>query len=351
MCDCKSNCYNNKLKSSHCETDCRNKCESMISNLCGCKKIHENEIYKSCNCQQHKSHDCKKSYQHDNKPVKTCNYEDDTTRLIYKKKCSHDPSRMNDLLVTVKVLYERLTKDVCQYARELEKFQDYYQRFDLNNEDMFLIMHKKIDILLELFFISVSNHLSISTNVKGVGEKIIKPVKDYGKSTTIKYQNICKTCADCDKKSYELCHSKNRFVGCRDFLKVQTTINVATYDNISIFKLFSIDCKSLLGYVIEIGNLQYNLRNYTAIKNTKKCDKITNQVEEIIYDDNGCPERNDDGVIMKKKVDKVTDRSIDELFEFIDNQVRILGDIEMALSTNIEYVNKYIRKFNCNISC
>jgi hypothetical protein len=262
-----------------------------------------------------------------------------------KNKCSHDPGKIIDMLLTIKSLYDRLTKDVCQYARELETFQEYYQRFDINNEDMFDIMNKKLNQLLNLFYVAVTNHLSVTTNVKGLGEKIIKPVKpEYGKSTTLKYQNICKTCSDCNDctKSANKCASKDRFMGCRDFLKVQSTLNVATYDNISITKLVN-SSFVLLGYTLLIGNLSYELRNYT------KVDNIKNVVQEVTDDSTygSCP-GDDDHLVQN--IEKVTAKSIEALFEFIDGQIKILGDIEVALTTNIEYVEKYLKKFKCSYS-
>ena len=257
--------------------------------------------------------------------------------IICINKCSHDPVRMIDMLLTAKSIYERLTKDVCQYAKEIEKFQEYYQHFNLNDTDMYNVMHKRLNKLLELFYISVSNHLSITTNVKGIGEKIIKPVKpEYGTSTTLKYQNICKLCNNCS-----VCNNKNKFIGCMDYLKVQMTINIATYDNISIKKIMEDTNENncnLTGYLLEIGCLSYELKNYSELE-------IKNKINQIIYDNNNCPLIVDNKNILEI-VEKITDNSIESLFNFVDSQVNLLGDIELALITNIEYINKYIKKFN-----
>jgi hypothetical protein len=45
------------------------------------------------------------------------------------------------------------------------------------------------------------------------------------------------------------------------------------------------------------------------------------------------------------EVERVTPTSVEELYEFIDLQIKILGDIEMSLSTNINYIDRYIKKF------
>lgn len=250
---------------------------------------------------------------------------------ICKNNCSHDSNKLIELLQTVKSLYERLTKDVCQYARELEKFQDYYQRFDLNNDVMLRIMNLKLSKLLTLFYISIANHLSVTTNVRGIGEKIIKPVKlEYGTTTTIKYQNICKSCTDCDKcdkvsDNVAKQFSTDRFVGSRDLLKVQTTVNIATYDNISIVKIIEDDVN--MGYLITIGKLSYRINNYGSMQQLKGV--VINQPDE-------------------SSKEKITTKSIDLLYEFIDNQIGTLADVETVLVTNIEYVNKYIKKFKSN---
>lgn len=255
---------------------------------------------------------------------------------IYKNNCSHDQTKLIDLLTTVKSLYERLTKDVCQYAKVLVTFQDYYQRFDLNNAIMLRIMNKKLNKLLNLFYISIVNHLSVTTNVRGVGDKIIKPVKqEYGTTTTIKYQNICKLCSVCNGCSQEQIIKNNKSGECdksgecRDFLKVQTTINVATYDNISI--VANIDNDIIKGYILTIGKLSYHINNYSELKDLKKIIRV--------------PKNNSDNDVPYEEIERVTTSSIDSLYEFIDEQIKILGDVEMVLVINIEYITKYIKKF------
>ena len=47
-----------------------------------------------------------------------------------KNKCSHNPAKLLDLLLSIKNIYERLSHDVCQYAEEIETFQEYYQQFN-----------------------------------------------------------------------------------------------------------------------------------------------------------------------------------------------------------------------------
>lgn len=232
--------------------------------------------------------------------------------------CSYDSNKIIEFLISVRDIYNRLTKDIRQYAKELEKFQDFSQRYDINNDTMLELMYSKLDKILNLFNIIFSNHLSITTSVRGIGDMIIKPVKqEFGTSTTIKYQNIC--------------NSNNKLLSNLDNLTVQTTINVATYDNITIEPIF--ENNALTGYFIIIGKLSYVLSNFHKLKNIKKLIRVvknnnTNNLQEIF-----------------EQKEKITTNSIDIIFEFIDNQVNILADIESSLVSNIEYLNKYIIKF------
>lgn len=251
---------------------------------------------------------------------------------ICKNNCSHDSNKLVELLETVKSLYERIASDICQYAKELEKFQDYYQRFNLNSDVMYEVMHTKLDKLLVLFYTAVHNHLSITTNVKGIGDKIIKPVRqDYGTSTTVKYQNICRTCNKCNNSQGI---NSVRFSGNRDKLKVQSTINIATYDNVSIDKVT--ENNSFIGYLFTIGKLSYMVNNYRGLGSIKHVVNILDtNMNDNVYE-----------VIQKETL---TAESIELLYEFIDNQIKTLGDIETILVTNIEYVDKYIKKFKTNV--
>lgn len=245
---------------------------------------------------------------------------------VCKNNCSVDSHNLVELLETIKCIYERIIKDVYKYAKELEKFQNYYQKYNLNNDVMLEIMYLKLDKLLSLFYISIYNHLSITTNVKGIGDQIIKPVtQEYGVSTTIKYQNICNSCNKC-------CD----IITQRENLKVQTTINVGTYDNISINKLKEFTNDDFYGYNIIIGKLSYIITNYKSVHNLKKLINVLNtSVEENLYG--------------YKQIEVVTAKSIEILYKFIDKQIETLSDVKLLLSTNVEYLNKYIKKFKLNL--
>lgn len=255
--------------------------------------------------------------------------ESQCTTIKCMGKCSHNPYKLLEMLLTIKTIYERLAKDVCQYAKEIETFQQYYQQFDLNNNTMLTIMKTRLNKLLGLFYVIFLNHLSATMTVTGIGEKIIKPVRsEYGTTTSIRYQNICKLCSDCTGNKKK-CHGRDKSFGCKDYLKVQTTINIATYDNISIEKHF--DCDDLLGYTITIGKLSYNIDNYDRLelKRIVRIPKTADDCCDLPY----------------TEVLKVTPTAIDSLFLFIDDQIQILGDVEMSLSININYIDRYIKKF------
>jgi hypothetical protein len=222
-----------------------------------------------------------------------------------------------------KILFRRLTKDIFQYAYQLENFQDYYQKFDLNDETMLRVMNLKLNKLSNLFFNTLSNHLSVKTNVRGIGEKVIKPIKqEYGTSTTVKYQNMCGGCCIHNDKNVT-----SKFIGLRDQLKVQTTINVTTYDNISLDKI--LHNNSVTGYQITVGKLSYLVNNFNSIDNLMK---------SVQLDEFELSEQN-----------KITSSSIDILYDFIDKQIDILADMETILVVNIEFIDKCIIKFSSEL--
>jgi len=265
-------------------------------------------------------------------------------KIACANKCSHDPNKLLDMLESVKLLYSRVSKDICQYTSELEKFQDYYQRYDLNQDDMLNVMEKRYNGLAKMLYLSIKNHLSFTTNVRGIGEKIIKPTRpEYGTQTTLKYQNVSKTCSDCNDclSKLEKCYSKDREIGCRNFMKVQLTTSIATYDNMDIIKLLT-EVENVgnqvKGYSLQIGKLLYTINNTRVLS-------LKETVDEPVYDGN------DDPLDTTIEEDKITANSVATLFDFIDNEVKNLGDIQTALNTNIEYVEKYIRKFRNNACC
>lgn len=281
----------------------------------------------------------------DNKKTDTkCDVGCAFRKVSCTNKCSHDPNKLLDMLESVKMLYSRVSKDICQYTAELEKFQDYYQRYDLNQDDMLSVMEKRYNGLAKMMYLSIKNHLSFTTNVKGIGEKIIKSTRpEYGTQTTLKYQNVCKTCSDCNDclSKLEKCYSKDREIGCRNFLRVQLTTNIATYDNMDIIKLL-INVPNVgdqvKGYSLQIGKLLYTINNTRVLT-------LKETVDEPVYDGD------DDPLNNTTEEDKITANSVSSLFDFIDNEVKNLGDIQTALNTNIEYVEKYIRKFQNNACC
>jgi hypothetical protein len=231
------------------------------------------------------------------------------------------------MLYTIKLLYSRLSKDIIQYTFEIGKFQEYYQRFDLNNYDMLELMKKNYNSIANMLYLNMQNHLSMTTNVTGLGEKIIKPVNDIsGITTTLKYQNVFKSCSDCDTGLSALKHSysKDREYGERNFYKIKTTTNIATYDNISITQ--SLENNIVIGYILTIGELSYEIKN---TKNSSILPYIT----------------------ISNNTDYITANSIEHLFNFIDCEIKNLSDALTALNINIEYVNKYIKNFETTAHC
>lgn len=233
---------------------------------------------------------------------------------------SYDPNKVKELLLVTKCLFERLIKDVSQYTKELSKFQDYYQRYDVvYDPNMYPVMLNRLTETLTLFYVAFHNHLATKTNVRGVGEQIIKPPwcdsnGNIVPSTTIKYQNVIKMCNDCQKcknsnKSDCSCNNNN-YSSFRDHLKVQSTINVATYDNVDISVPSTMTSDgSASECTITVGNLNYVLANFPS---SLLC----------------------------------THSDISVLYIHVDKQIKILSALENSLEINVNFINKYLNKFN-----
>jgi hypothetical protein len=223
--------------------------------------------------------------------------------------CAYKENKVINILETAKSVYVRLDKDICHYIFELGKLQEYFQSFDLENDNMFEAMVKKYNHLSEYLYVTLVNHLSISLRVNGLGEKIIKPVTSTSHSTTLKYQNICKRCScdDCSTSS----QASDKYYGCGNSLRVQYSKTVATYDNMSISKNY--DGTSVVGYTVKIGELEYVFKNGNTIS--------------------------------IKSSDCITDKVINDLFKLIDAEITNLGDIQRSIRGNIDFIDKYIKKF------
>jgi hypothetical protein len=253
---------------------------------------------------------------------------------------------MLDLLASVKALYLRISKDICQFTTELEKMQDYSQRYNLNRDDMLDVLEKRYNNLAKFMYLSIRNHLAFTTNVRGLGEKIIKPTTaEYGAHTTLKYQNICRTCSDCNDcvSSTQKCRNTSKTLGCRNFMKVKMTTNIATFDNMEINKNFVEETEGhsthdqVSGYTLTIGNLDYTINNARALT-------FKESVTIPVYDEYGQQ-------LSTTSTDKVTAEKIAAFFIAIDDEIKNLGDIQTNLMTNINFIDKYIAKFSTSACC
>ena len=228
-------------------------------------------------------------------------------------KCAYGENKLTGLLKTAQCVYMRLDKDVCQYVFELGKLQDYFQRFNLEDEVMFEAMIKRYNQLSEYLFVTLVNHLSITTYVEGVGEKVIRPVAGQTYTTTLKYQNVSKRCTGCDEcmNGVLATRASNRYYGCSDVIRVQYSKNVATYDNMSVHKNYN--GPNVVGYTIKLGDLQYTIKNGNSLP--------------------------------IKKNECISQKNITDLFKLIDTEITNLGDIQRMIRSNINFIDKYIKKF------
>lgn len=162
-------------------------------------------------------------------------------------------------LETFEKIIRRLLQDVYTYADNLHKILEYYQNHD--NDMIFEMIVKRFHVISELFYKSVKNHLSISSDEYGITEKIIKDTNECrGKTTTLKYYGT--------KKSYGT-------------IQIQNTINVATLDNISIESIY--DDNDVIGYNIMIGELAYVI-NINLKNDDENIINIVNNVLNILED-------------------------------------------------------------------
>jgi hypothetical protein len=206
-------------------------------------------------------------------------------------KNANNINEIANYLDNIKLIFERLLKDVYLYNENLSDFIIYYQKYDKNNEIMANIMIKKLKIISELFYKSVINHLSIINSKHGFGERLIKEVKEQDNER----MNVIRYCGM--KKLYGEKY-------------IQTTINVATIDNISIKKILNNKNsakESIIGYQLNIGKMEYFLDENYEIR-------------------------------------------IENINKIIDEKKNILENIENSLTTNIDFIQKYKNAFLANIN-
>jgi hypothetical protein len=165
-----------------------------------------------------------------------------------------------NFLTNVKNITMCILQDVYTYSNNLQDFLQYYQ--NLSGDDLILhMMVKRLEIISELFYKSVINHLSVYSCEYGINNKLIKPVDpECGKTTTIKHFGMKKT------------------FGSR---QMQNTINVGTLDNISIHKV--IDENIVISYNVMIGELTYVIDINSKNVHMNIID-IANAIQNILED-------------------------------------------------------------------
>ena len=216
----------------------------------------------------------------------------------------YDNDKVLDYMETIKQLYEMLLKDMIYEIKQLSQFQDFFQQFNITNDIMFGIVNDRMNIIYDYFYKTIVNIISIKTNVKGLGEYLIKPVNQiYGTVNIIKYQNTIK---------------------CTESFNLQNTVTIGTCDNFKIDKLYQDDI--FIGITIIIGKITFNIYNFN----------------KLILDD----------LIIFGHNQVITNiqESINVMFEFIDTQIKTIGDMLICIETNINYLKKYINKFK-ELSC
>jgi hypothetical protein len=222
---------------------------------------------------------------------------------------SYSTDIVKDNLNTLKLLYTRIGQDFYQYLYELATLQSYFQNYNLNDTDTMKAVIRRMNNLAEALCVFVVNHLTTTTNVTGVGDKIIKPVTSTGKQSTIKYQNVTKTCHK---------HHMN-IDGCLNGnMKIQFSKTIATYDNISITRIKS--GANTIGYTFKIGTSVYTLRNGNSPS------------------------------VANLFLNGVTQADIAALFAIVDEESAKISEINRLFATNVRFIERYIASFNASIA-
>lgn len=183
-------------------------------------------------------------------------------KSILNNSMSNSEENIINFLTNIEKIIKCILQDVYIYSKNLQSFLECVQlQFQSNNETTHYMIIKKLEAISDLFYKSVTNHLSIQNCEYGICNKLIKPVEpEYGKTTTIKHYGSKKT------------------FGSR---QIQNTINVATLDNISVHKI--IDENIVTGYNMMIGELTYVI-NINSKNNHASIIGIINDIKNILDD-------------------------------------------------------------------
>ena len=244
-------------------------------------------------------------------------------------KCEFKGNKLVEMIKSAKLLFERLNTNIVQYIYELGNLQIYFSQYNLEEDVMYDVLKDYFNQLAEYLYTTISNHLSMTVFVEGLGQLLIRPVVELqdGKidyTTDIKYKNVC-------ENSYNKCESmlvsqiSKKYYHKDNLFRVNQSKNVATYDNMNIYENKEIDENSnevITGYTLNFGRLKFIIRNANSIGGVNT-ERITSQ--DKIY----------------------------ALYEDIDYEIQNLSDMVKIIESNIFFLDRYLKKFTnkCNIKC
>ena len=243
-------------------------------------------------------------------------------------KCEFKGMKLVEMIKSAKLLFERLNINIVQYIEELGRLQEYFQLFNLKDENMYLVLRDWYNQIAEYLFANMANHLSMTVFVEGIGQLIIRPVKelqdgtiDY--TTNIKYKNVCENSSQCN--SLLVSKISKKYYPKDNLFRINQSKNVATYDNMNIFenKDFNNNNEEVVtGYTLNFGKLKFIIRNAYAI-----------------------------GGLDREYIS--SSQKIHDLYRSIDFEIQNLNDVVKLIESNIYYLDRYLKKFNnkCNLQC
>ena len=182
-CDCENNSCNTSSSSCTTDSDGNNTC---TENSCNCSS--SNSSYYFCsnpcsNCTTDSNGNCTVGCQLNLPSTSTtdnisCTCKEgcmsENINECDKLICSFKTSKTYNKICTAKSIYQAIHSDISDFIYELGFIlQEYSCQTDLSDECMFNCMIEWYNNIVMILYIKINNHLSISTNVNGIGKQII----------------------------------------------------------------------------------------------------------------------------------------------------------------------------------
>ena len=246
----------------------------------------------------------------------------------YNNKCEFKGKRLVEMIKSAKLLFERLNMNIVQYLFELGKLQEYFQLYNLGDNNTYNVLKDYFNKMAEYLYTNIYNHLTMTVFVEGIGQLIIRPVIELQDGTIdyitdIKYKNVCENSNECT--SLLVSQISKKYYHKDNLYRINQSKNVATYDNMNIYENKELDDnlnEIVIGYTLNFGKLKFIIKNANSIIGIDT-ENITSQ-EKIHY-----------------------------LYRSVDYEIQNLSDVVKLIESNIYFLDRYLKKFDnkCNIRC